>query len=278
MVPEAWTPTQEARRCITMKLRGRTKLAYAIQGVFAQALIAFFRTVFRIMELFGPEKRRKKLRELREKMEAIDRDKKDMFDKIARNPRESVDVFDDFISRHGDLQTQQLHAGTRVRIQAMRQEFDALRAIHAQAGENAGAAVGGFRQYVKDHPASQLAYSYLGAALLVAKDWDASLDAYREAERLAGNDQTSSSMARLNIGTVLHRKGDLEAAVAQYQRIVSTPTESDIAIALAYYYLGIVLNEQGQRSAARAAWKRAARRDRTKVLAKKAREMLKAFP
>ena len=257
----------------------RKKWADALQLRFAQALIATFSRLFRLMEHFGPEKRRRKLREFRARMQVLEQEKRTMLQQIDQNPRDGFGVVDDFINRHADFDTQQQFAEHRLKIRIMQEEGDALQAIRTRSGENTADAIAGYRQYIEAHPNSQLAHSYLGGILQKAQDWDGSLAVYREAERLAGDNRVFGSMARLEIGRVLQGKGDLEAAVAQYRSLIAAAaTESEIAVNAAYLCLGNALLALGKRSEARAAWKQAAKRDSTKILAEKAREMLKANP
>jgi tetratricopeptide (TPR) repeat protein len=127
----------------------------------------------------------------------------------------------------------------------MREESDALKAIHTGAGENPAEAIEGYRKYIEAHPNSHLAYSYLGGTLQKAKDWDGSLAAYREAERIAGEEKVVGSTARLQIGKVLQDKGDIEATIAQYRKIIEAVSpENGVSVSSAYFYLGNALNEQ----------------------------------
>jgi tetratricopeptide (TPR) repeat protein len=256
----------------------RTKLPDAIQLGFAQALVAFFRGGLRLLELFGPQKRRNGLRELREKMEAIDRDKREILVAIARDPHQGLAALDRLRDRYPGLLRRGDIAELRVKRDAVRDESEAMRKIRERAGENSHEAARGYTEYLASHPTSHLGYSCLGSALLKLEDWEASLDAYREAERLAADSPLLADLARLNIGKALHQKGDLDSAAAQFQGIITTPAERDVTIGLAYYYLGNVLNAQGNRADARTAWKAAAKYDRTKTLAPKIKEMLRENP
>lgn len=251
----------------------------ALQSWFALGVIAAMRAVFRIMEAVGPEKRRPKLRELREKLEAIERDKRRMIERINDDPAAGSELIDELISRHGDPETQQRFTQARAKAQQLRHESDELKAIHQEAGENTAMAIEGYEQYLQTHPDSQLAYMYLGGAFERLHDWEASLKAYHEASRLAGNEWASGFAVCLQIGMVLHHKGDLEAAANQYRQIVATaPRNQQSVVSIAYLYLGNALNDLGNRNDARSAWKKAASRGRVKIVGENAREMLKANP
>ena len=247
---------------------------------FAQALVVFFRVLFRCLELLGPKEQRLRLRQLREKMDAINRDRDAVMSQM-----QSGDVFggleaiEESLGHHATPEDRAGLQETARQVRAIRQESETLRNVARRAGEDRELAVAGYRDYVREHPDSHAGFSYLGGALRRAGDLDGSLGAYQEAILLAGSDSIPGNSARLQLGMVLQEKGDIEAGIAEFQRIIdnATPT-TEAYVCLAFLSMGSALNEMGRRSEARAAWKQAIKWDRTKIAAKQAREMLAANP
>lgn len=255
----------------------RKRLTDNVTLWFAHVLVSGLRAIFRVQEYFASGKKQEKLRELRLKMDALEQGKQTALEQIRNGSNwEGLDAVDAMLERHGDAETRHGHDAHRQKMQAMREESDALQAIHKSAGDNLGEAVAGYRAYIAEHPESRSAYSYLGGALSKQKEWDESLKAYREALRLAEPDGISETMAHVNIGTALQGKGEFDAAVAELRLAAETPNAKTAAgNCAAYFTLGNVLNEQGKRAEARAAWKQVIKLDEHKILAKKARELLK---
>ena len=246
----------------------------------AQAIIVVFRFFFRILEVVGPENRRARLREFREKLDQIKRECDVAVAKINNGRNfEGIEAVYELADRYGSPEDRQKNQEELIRLRAMRLESESLKAIHQQAGEDKAAAVEGYRKYIEGHPDSSLAHSYLGGALKKLGDLYGSLGAYREALRLAEKPSVTEAMACLNIGQVLQAKGELEEAVSLYRRVIDDPSlDIGIARCFAYLYLGNALHAQGELDQARSAWKMAAKLDTTKVIAKPVREMLKANP
>ena len=255
-----------------------------------QVFIRCFRIWFRFLERYGPKKRRSKLREFRTKMDSIEKDKREVLDKIDNAQGWSkFDAVDEFTSRHISLKDRTRHDQMRLEIQQIREESEALTAIRTQCGEDIAQAIEGYKQYIELHPDSSSADVYLGSALKKAKDWDTSLEAYRESERLSadknvfasefGTNKTSAPIVKLLIGSVMEEKGDLTAAIAQYRSIVDGAVDYHaVIVCYAWVHLGNALNEQGNRPEARAAWKQAAKCDEISAVAAHAKELLKANP
>lgn len=257
----------------------RTKPKTPLPTWCAETIVTVFRAVFRVVECFAFGKSRDKLRELRKKLQAIDQDRRMMLQQIEHNPDGASELIDSFLARHADHHTRQMLSDDRAKIRKLRDEGAELRAIRDQEGANTAEAVASYRRYIEANPTSYLAYLYLGAALKVSGDLNGALAAYREAERHSEGTLASAATSRLNIGLVLEEMGELEAAADQFRRIIENePSEYDASIAAAYYYLASILNKQGNRKEARAAWKQVVKRDKTKALAARARDMLKSHP
>lgn len=245
---------------------------------FGQGLIAFIRVVFRALELVGPKNRRPRLREFREKVEGINRERDAIVSQMRGGATLSTigsldDRFGPFLKPEDRAGLQETAANTRAR----RVEIETLRDITVQAGEDKALAVSGYRAYVQSHPASPLGFSWLSAALKKAGDLEGSAAALREAIQIAGGSSIPGTSARLHLGAVLEEMGDADAAIAEFRSIIAEASSStEVFVSMAYLSLGNALNARGDRSDARAAWKRAIKWDRTKILAKQARKQLAA--
>ncbi len=274
-----------------MKRVQRGKTTAAFQLLFATTLILCSRVLFRFMEMFGLKRHPRKLRAFREKMQAMEQAKNSLTEQIRTDPGwDNLDAMEDFVSHHTDSQSQPGINAILQKLRAMRQEHELLQAIRTEAGEDIEKAAEGYRKYIATHPHSHYAYAYLGLALKKATEWDASIKAfreaerlgfeyYREAERIMGTENVAGSRVQLEIGKVLHEKGDIDAAIVQYRQVISlTRPISEASVSKAFYFLGKSLNEQGKRREARAAWKQAAKLDSSKVIARKAKELLDANP
>jgi tetratricopeptide (TPR) repeat protein len=79
------------------------------------------------------------------------------------------------------------------------------------------------------------------------------------------------------MGKVFQDKGDVQAAIREFKRIINDASpETESEVCLAFLSLGDALNEIGERGESRIAWKEAIRWDAYKIVAKKAKERLKA--
>jgi tetratricopeptide (TPR) repeat protein len=122
-----------------------------------------------------------------------------------------------------------------------------------------------------------LAYSYLGGILKQTGDLDGSLAAYQQIIDLSGNNSFPGASAHLDLARVLQEKGELEAAAAEFCRFIKeSPIDTEHFVCFAYLHLGNTLEQKGDLANARVAWKQAVKWDQTKIVAKQAREKLKA--
>lgn len=250
------------------------------QLFFAQAIIAFFRVLFRCLEFVGSPKRRNRMRQFREKMRIIEHERDIILDQIKKGEvSEGIDAVFEMSARHSRPQDQAGLSETQAYIRSMRQESEALQSIHKAAGGDRAVAAQGFRDYIAEHSNSHAAHSYLGGTLRQAGDLDGSLREYREAIRLAGSDSIPGACSRLYLGEVLSQKGEKEAAIAEFRGLIEEATpKTEKIVSMAFLQLGIVLNDIGERQEAHTAWKQAIQWDATKIIAKRAEEMLKANP
>lgn len=243
-----------------------------------QTIITAFRVVFRVQEVFASPRKRERLRKLREKMAAIEADKREVLHRLKNEPGfGSLEFTTLFLERHGDdAETRASLEESRGQLLAMRQVSDELQSIHRQAEGNWEKAAADYRAYLKQHPDARLAYSYLGGALQRTGDFDGSLAAYREALEL-DNTGPLAAGTRISIGEVLREKGDWAGATAEFYSVINDDAKrSQVFKSLAYYSLGITLAETGDHSGAQKAWKQAIKWDTTKAIAPKAREKIAA--
>ncbi len=261
-----------------------------------QVVVTGLRGVFRVWEWFAPPAKKQKLRTAREKMDAMERDRKSFFRKLETSNTEEVlaltDAFEDRWDSFTGPEWADIRArrdASRAKLRRMKEETEALQSLLRAHGNDTQDAIDGLRAYIEAHPKSEAAYSYLGVVFYKRKEWDESLAAYRQAEQLAmqtvapkgdaAGDEThevSVSLARLHIGDVLAEKGDGEAALAQYHFLIqNAPTDQSFPACYAYLKLGNVYQTMGQMNDARTAWKAAIKRDETGIVAKQARQKLK---
>ena len=245
---------------------------------FARGIISFFRMFFRGLEFVSLPERRLRLRRLREKMDGLTKGGKGAIDLIQKGQfYAGVDVMSDTVARFGGSDDKESFEETRINIQEVREESIALQAIHCEAGEDKLLAVQNFRKYLEDRPDSHWGYAYLGGALRQTGDMEGSIAAYQQAIRLAGETSGPASNARLLMGKVFQDKGDVQAAIREFKRIIAGASpETEYEICLAFLSLGDAYNEIGERGEARTAWKEAIKWDAYKIVAKKAKEKLKA--
>lgn len=255
----------------------RSNFADAVLLRSVNAFVASLRALLRCSEALSYGQRRQKLHAMREKLQIMDREKRAMLNRFDAADPGRYAALDEYVRRHGDPDTQRAFDEMRARREAIAQETDMLSAIRNEAGTDNAIAIAGYRKYVAEHPESHRGFSALGGALRTVKEWDASLDAFREAERLAGGGAVCAPNARLNIGIVLQEKGEVESAIVQYHGILNADArQSDAVPGIAWYYLGNALFEKGDTKEARRAWKRAAALDSTGTLKSHVQERLKA--
>jgi len=243
-----------------------------------QAIIITFRIVFRVQEVFASPRRRERFRQFREKISAIETDKREVLHRLKNESGfGSLEATNLFLERHGDdAETRASLEESRDRLQAMRQVSDELQSIHRKAEGNWEKAASDYRAYLEQHPDTRLAYSYLGAALQRAGDLNGSIVAFQEALRLSQDGPLAAS-TRIRIGDVLREKGDWEGAAAGFYSVINdNAKELGSFKGLAYYSLGVTLEEAGDRTGAKAAWKQAIKWNRTQKIAPKAREKIAA--
>jgi len=245
---------------------------------FARGIIFFFRVFFRGLEFVSLPEQRQRLRQLREKMDGISKGGKVAIDQIQKGQfYAGVDAMSDAVARFGGPDDKEGFEETRTGILKVREESNALQAIHREAGEDKLLAVQNFRKYLEDRPDSHWGYAYLGGALRQAGDLEGSIAAYQQVIQLAEEGSKPADNARLLMGKVFQDKGDVQAAIREFKRIINDASpETESEVCLAFLSLGDALNEIGERGESRIAWKEAIRWDAYKIVAKKAKERLKA--
>lgn len=250
------------------------------QLALVQAFIAICRVGFRCMEFIGPPKRRQKMRQFREKMRAIEEEKNTVLQKIKTGKSwEGSDAVPEMAARHSWPEDSAQVRGSQAYLRAIREESDALQSIGKDSDGDKSLAAQGFRDYIAAHPNSHMARSYLGGTLEQIGDLDGCIREYRESIRLAGNDSIPGAASRLRLGEVLRQKGETEAAINEFRSIIEEASiRTKMLVCMAFYQLGISLDQVGERKEARAAWKQAIQWDETKVIAKKAQELLQSNP
>ncbi len=252
---------------------------------FAQGFLGVIRFFLRTEELTAPPARREKLRRFREKMAEVDQERDEVvsgLDDLSsddRSKREAAfDRFEKFRNKHhGDRDDSEWQE-----MRAMQAESDALQAIRRSADDNTEAAIAGFQSYIAEHPESHSAYSYLGGALTNAKKFGAAIEAYRAAERIALEKDTTdlrrTYLARHSIGSAQLLSGDPPAAIATWNQLVADISEGkDFHKAIAYLSIGDAYRQTGDIAAARKAWKQVAQFDETGIMAAEAKKRLAEF-
>jgi hypothetical protein len=87
----------------------------------AKALLAVFRPVLRVQELFATKSKRERMRQFQTKMEGIRHDSDIMLEKIDRSDgSDTIEILDDFMTRHGDAETQEVLNKLQTKTRAMR--------------------------------------------------------------------------------------------------------------------------------------------------------------
>ncbi len=245
-----------------------------------QAVIAVSRVVCRCLEFIGPAKRRQKMRQFREKMRAIDEEKHTVLQNIKTGKSwEGIDAVQEMAARYSSPEGSAQVRGSQAWLRAIHEESDALQSIRKASDGDKVLAAQGFRDYIAAHPNSHRAHSYLGGTLEQIGDLDGGIREYRESIRLAGSDSIPGMSSRLRLGEALRAKGETKAAINEFKSIIAEATiKTEMLVCMAFYQLGITLNEVGERKEARAAWKQAIQWDETKVIAKKAQELLQTNP
>lgn len=248
--------------------------------LFAQALVASFRVIFRCLEFIGPPKRRQRMRQFREKILAIEHEREAILAQIKHGTvSQGLDALHEMSARHNRPEVHVKSSETHAYHLSVRQETEALQSIHKASDGDKTVAAQGYREYIAAHPTSHWGHRYLGDALRQIGDLDGSLKEYHEAIRLAGHDSIPGASSRLELGEVLSQKGDKEAAIAEFRGVIEEATpKTKSVVCVAFLRLGIVLNDIGEGKEARAAWKQAIEWDSTKIIAKRAQEMLEANP
>lgn len=106
------------------------------------------------------------------------------------------------------------------------------------AAEDWEGAVVAFRQAVKIAPASALAHSKLGVALVQKRQWDDAATEFARAIQL----DPGYAPAHSNLGNVHRERGRLDEAIASYTRAIALDPDYWIA----HQNLGIVYKQQGR--------------------------------
>ena len=258
----------------------RKKVDFILLSV--QATIGMLRFGFRLWEPFAPPAKQQKLRALREEMAAIEQDKNHLLRNMdGASGEEIMDMVDAFQARYGGQPSPEMQAfreESRAKIRAVRKESADLKAIIDAQGNDTEDALRELRGYLSEHPTSDGAYTYLGIVHQKRCEWNESIAAFTQAERLA-DPETPIKVSQLRIADVLLEKGDFEAAIAQYQHLINlSPTNEPSLACLAYLRMGNALLALGQKKEARAAWKNAIRHDFANIVGKEARQKLKENP
>ena len=230
-----------------------------------------------IAEVTATGRKKEKLRQLRLHMRTVRQDSKTMLQKVeASKGRDSLDVVDEFMEKHGDDEMRREHRESMVGIHAIQRESDDLQRIVQGAGDDKARAAQEIQKYIEEHGESALAYGYLGGVFRQAELFDESLIAYQKAAQLS-EAQGRTDTNHLQIGSVLQEKGDIDAAIAKFRHLIQTSVqEEDGTLGLAYLYLGNALEAKGDLVNARVAWKEAIRWDQFKVIRKTAQEKIQA--
>jgi len=246
--------------------------------VFAQGLIKVLRVGFRVEEAFAPPKRQAKLREFREKMTAMERDKQEVL--AATDSREQIgtdamyDAMEKFTTKYGSPESVTIVQEGREQLQAMRSSMDAegerLKELKAKHEGNPTGAVAAFRAYVEAHPDTELGHSSLVGALRESGKYDAAIQVCEQ--RIADAEQGSSDIRerirvytqKLAIGSLLIEKGDAIRAVAHIEAVIKNASGDDrILAASTYLMLGEAYCKGGNIVAAKKAWNDAVKQDTT---------------
>jgi tetratricopeptide (TPR) repeat protein len=159
----------------------------------------------------------------------------------------------------GDDQSQIAEGLRRSQRQRLRtSELDAITQVLHDAGQDITLKIQGLRKYMADHPESESAYSFLGVELLEGGDPEGSIEAYRNAARIAGENTTRGRSARIGIGQALMKKGDLDGAIAEIESILEE-AEDEHEVTTACIFLGKAFDRAGRRSEADEAYDLAVR-------------------
>lgn len=270
---------QKTETSVTATSLRRKKRAEKIGLGLLQVFVSVFRAIARVAELGGSPKRQRRLRQFRERMNSLDRDKQQLFRQIqSGDVRGGLEELDAMLLRYARPEERTELEERQLKSKEMWQELDALKAIASQAGENKRLAVEGYQEYVKLHPDSSRGYSYLAGFLKKVGDPSGSLRAYQEALRLVDENSLEGTMVRLNIGKVHLDTGSIEAAIQEFQFIIDhVAPQTRTTVCMAYLTLGDAHVRDADKGKAKEAWKMAIQWDETKTFAKQAQERLKTL-
>jgi tetratricopeptide (TPR) repeat protein len=161
-------------------------------------------------------------------------------------------------------------------------EAELLKAIQRETGEDFSTARERYQAYLREHPESHIGRVYLAATLRLLGKWDDALELLRDLHGLQSaspEKRIESLTTRISIGQVLYDKGEFDRAIAEFESLL---TESSSAVrplhGVIYLSLGTVYLAKGQRKEAQNAWKQAIKRDKSGVVAERAKELLKNNP
>lgn len=248
----------------------------------AQGFIAVFRVYARGVEVFGTGRERQRARLLREQMAEIDCISRSAQEQIKQgNIEQGFEQLESFMERNGNTEESQSFRDSRLNLQAMREESEVLKNIRDSAGEDTETAIFGYRQYIKNHPGSQLAFTSLGAALRDAGRLEESLAAHRHVLQIKQEMEqgsASNAVTHIAIADVLREMGRLDDAIIVYREIVDDDSGDSLSTILhgrAYLHLGDVFKLQGRKREARAAWKQAVKLDQTGTIRAEVSKRLK---
>ncbi|MFN3652642.1 MAG: tetratricopeptide repeat protein [Armatimonadota bacterium] len=229
-----------------------------------------------VLERFGPPERHLACRSFREQITDLKAWQREVAEVMETQGIEAgLDVLEGGCRRLGDEEMAAELASLRTQVEAIRAESAQLEAIRAETGDDAGAAVERYQEFLRHHPESSLAHSYLARALRQSGHPTEAVVAYRRAIELEISKSPVVPSHRIELGDTLLEAGDVEAAIAEYRGVISeTHRDCRPLAAYAYLRLGIALDHAGDRSGARKAWKRAAHLDDTGTVWERAEELL----
>lgn len=235
---------------------------------FAQGLIGLLRGFFRVRETFAPPEKQAKLRQFREQMEGMEREKNELLRELdnandsGKSDRigDALDKLHEFGQKHGGPHDDAEWQAQRARMRTRRAENDALIAINKSAGEDNLQAIAAFQAYINANPDSDSAYSWLAGRLTKNRDYDAAITAYETAIRLHPGDHTRYVMvmtAKNSIAEVQFLKGNTSAAIQAFQAAIdSVPEHNSTLKSIPYLGLGNLYEKIGKIAEAKAAWKK----------------------
>lgn len=256
---------------------------------FAQELIGLLRGLFRVRETFAPPEKQAKLRQFREQMEGIEREKNELLRELdttigsgkSDRMEDLLDRMHEFGQKQGSPRDDSEWQVQRAKMRSRCAEIDALSAINKSVGEDHLQAIDAFEEYIRANPDSSSAYSWLAAHLTKNGDYDAAITAYETAIRLHPDELTRYATvmtAKKSIAEVQFLKGNTSAAIHSYQEaIAAVPEEHSTLKSIPYFGLGHLYEKIGKIAEAKAAWKKAAAHDDTGSIRAEAQKQLKKY-